>query len=88
VAGVFAFFGVIHSPLPAAPIDLPWHVFAQLQTEHAGDARFLSQSPYHWALAYGLSAVLLGILSLFPGKEAAAHETASEAGLSHGGAVL
>jgi adenine/guanine/hypoxanthine permease len=88
VAGVFAFFGVIHSPLPAAPIDLPWHVFAQLQTEHGGDARFLSQSPYHWALAYGLSAVLLGVLSFFPGKHATAPETPSEADLPHGGAVL
>src|SRR5262249_40961220 len=28
VAGVCAFFGVIHSPLPSAPLGLPWHVLA------------------------------------------------------------
>src|SRR5207302_962043 len=69
------------------PVDVPWNVYAQLHQEYAGDARFLSQSPYHWTLAYGLSAVLLGVLSFFPGKEAA-RETSSEVGLPHGGAVL
>src|SRR5437773_8980875 len=37
VAGVFAFFGIIHSPLPTAPIDLPHHVYEQLPK----DPRFL-----------------------------------------------
>jgi CPA2 family monovalent cation:H+ antiporter-2 len=55
VAGVCALFGIIHSPLPSAPIDLPGHVLAQLPE----DARFRCQSPYHWAGAYALSAALL-----------------------------
>ena len=64
VAGVFAFFGIIHSPLPTAPIDLPNHVYEQLPK----DPRFLSQSPYHWTAAYALAAGLLFALSFFPGK--------------------
>jgi AGZA family xanthine/uracil permease-like MFS transporter len=61
VAAVFALFGIIHSPLPSAPVSLPSHVWAQLPE----DARFRCQSPYHWAAAYFLSAALLLGLMLF-----------------------
>jgi AGZA family xanthine/uracil permease-like MFS transporter len=60
VTGIAALFGVIHSPLPGAPIALPGTVFAQLPEE----ARFQIQSPYHWAAAYWLTAALLAALAL------------------------
>jgi AGZA family xanthine/uracil permease-like MFS transporter len=63
VAGVCAFFGVIHSPLREAPIDLPWHVVGHLQNEAA-----LWQTPYHWAASYFMAASLLFALSWFTGK--------------------
>jgi AGZA family xanthine/uracil permease-like MFS transporter len=65
VAAVFALFGIIHSPLPAAPVSLPSDVLAQLPA----DARFRCQSPYHWAAAYILSAMLVLGLALFRSKQ-------------------
>jgi AGZA family xanthine/uracil permease-like MFS transporter len=60
IAAVFALFGIIHSPLPEAPVSLPGPVFARLPE----DIRFRCQSPYHWAAAYLLCAVLLLGLAL------------------------
>jgi AGZA family xanthine/uracil permease-like MFS transporter len=65
VAGVLALFGVIHSPLRDAVIDLPHHVVARLEALPTRDARDagLLQTPYHWAAAYALAAgffLLLG----------------------------
>jgi AGZA family xanthine/uracil permease-like MFS transporter len=65
VAGVLALFGVIHSPLRDAVIDLPHHVIARLEQLPTPDARAagLFQTPYHWAGAYALVAgffLLLG----------------------------
>jgi len=58
VAAVFALFGIIHSPLPSAPVAWPSDVLTQLPA----DARFRCQSPYHWAAAYVLcAAFLLGL---------------------------
>ena len=65
LAGVLALFGVIHSPLRDAIIDLPQVVIAELErlpTQAARDAALL-QTPYHWAGAYALVAgffLLLG----------------------------
>lgn len=61
LAGILAFFGVIHSPLAKAPIAMPGDVVQQLRQEgrYAATAR---QTPYHWAAAYGLSAVALWCL--------------------------
>jgi AGZA family xanthine/uracil permease-like MFS transporter len=42
VAGVFSFFGIIHSPLLSAPIALPSDIWADLPPA----ARY--QTPYHW----------------------------------------
>lgn len=64
IAAGFALFGIIHSPLSAAPISLPGPVLAQLPD----DARFRCQSPYHWAAAYGLCAVLLLGMALVRSK--------------------
>jgi adenine/guanine/hypoxanthine permease len=65
VAGVLALFGVIHSPLRDAVIDLPDAVIARLEQLPTADARSaaLLQTPYHWAGAYALVAgffLLLG----------------------------
>src|SRR5262249_39172800 len=88
VAGAAALFGVIHSPLPDAPIALPNQVYRQLEwnpryqvrapdqpvpekvEEPNPDARFLSQSPHHWAAAYGACATLLLALAAFPARKA------------------
>ena len=70
VAGVLAFFGVIHSPLQSERIALPGEVVEQLMTlpTEAMKSTALLQTPYHWAAAYGLTAVLLVVLGAF-GKE-------------------
>jgi AGZA family xanthine/uracil permease-like MFS transporter len=79
VAAGCALFGVIHSPLPGYPIALPTEALQQLtkSVEHlppADQARFLAQSPFHWAGAYALCALLLLGLSFLP-KENASQES-------------
>jgi len=63
VAGGCALFGIIHSPLQAAPIDLPWNVVDEMK-----DKASLLQTPYHWAASYVMAAALLFVLALFPNK--------------------
>ena len=65
VAGVFALFGIIHSPLASAPIDLPQNIVPQLDET----ARF--QTPYLWAAAYGLTALFVLCLDFLPHRKAA-----------------
>jgi AGZA family xanthine/uracil permease-like MFS transporter len=61
VAGLLALVGIIHSPLPSERIDLPWLVLEQVPAEFKLAVRY--QTPYHWAAAYGLVALLLVGLS-------------------------
>jgi AGZA family xanthine/uracil permease-like MFS transporter len=64
IAALFTFFGVIHSPLPSEEIGLPYPVLAKLYTEapaFASAAQY--QTPYHWAGAYGLVALILFVLA-------------------------
>lgn len=56
VAGLFSLFGIIHSPFRDEEIALPWTVIDRLPTLH-DSAKY--QTPYHWAAAYGLAALLL-----------------------------
>ncbi|HEV3117502.1 MAG TPA: hypothetical protein VGY58_10630 [Gemmataceae bacterium] len=63
VAGLCALVGVIHSPLDPAIIAMPWTVMKQLPDS----ARY--QTPYHWAVAYGLTAALLLCLAPFRSGE-------------------
>jgi AGZA family xanthine/uracil permease-like MFS transporter len=65
LTGLCALFGIIHSPLGDAALDWPWNVYAQLPPGPA----FLCQSPYHWAGAYVLAALLLWGLSCFERPE-------------------
>jgi adenine/guanine/hypoxanthine permease len=61
LAGVFAWFGVMHSPLPNSPILSPTEAIARLEKEGRAKAAKL-QTPYHLAAAYGaVAAVLVGI---------------------------
>jgi adenine/guanine/hypoxanthine permease len=64
IAAICSLFGVIHSPLQPAAIALPEHVVAQMPH----NAAVACQSPYHWAAAYALAAVLLIVLLLFQKK--------------------
>jgi AGZA family xanthine/uracil permease-like MFS transporter len=64
MAGFLAFFGIIHSPLPSAPIATPRTVVERLRTEGRYEAT-AHQTPYHWSVAYLVSsAVLLGLGAL------------------------
>ncbi len=58
VAAVCAFFGVIHSPLPFEQIGLPNAVLELVARTPFKDA-VQCQTPYHWAAAYGVGALLL-----------------------------
>jgi AGZA family xanthine/uracil permease-like MFS transporter len=69
VAGVCAFFGIIHSPLGADQIGLPHQILeVRLTKDGLEPTAVLYQTPYHWAAAYGLSAALLVALSFFRPK--------------------
>jgi AGZA family xanthine/uracil permease-like MFS transporter len=59
VAGVCSLFGIIHSPLRQETIALPQHIYEQMPQK----TEFLCQSPYHWAAAYVLAAVMLWVLA-------------------------
>jgi AGZA family xanthine/uracil permease-like MFS transporter len=73
VAGVFALFGLIHSPLIDEQVELPNRVLALFadttNAHHAYQEAVRYQTPYHWAGAYGLVVVMLLGLSLFRPKE-------------------
>jgi AGZA family xanthine/uracil permease-like MFS transporter len=61
LAAGFAWFGIIHSPLPSSPILNPSEVIVRLRREgrYAAAAR---QTPYHWAAAYvGVAATILTV---------------------------
>jgi AGZA family xanthine/uracil permease-like MFS transporter len=63
VASAAAFFGVIHSPLPDERIGLPATVLSRLAEDanpFVDAVRY--QTPYHWAAAYGLAALVLIVL--------------------------
>jgi AGZA family xanthine/uracil permease-like MFS transporter len=79
LAGVCAFFGVIHSPLADERIGLPYDVLLQIRDQTpAFYAAALYQTPYHWAGAYGLSALLLLGLALFKADSPQRHKEHKE----------
>jgi AGZA family xanthine/uracil permease-like MFS transporter len=71
IAAVCSLFGLIHSPLRGAPLAMPHEVWQQLATERS-NLRLQYQSPFHWAAAYVLAAVVLLIDSLLPARAAKA----------------
>ena len=68
VAGGCAFFGIIHSPLGQEKIDLPWNVVAAVRATPFKEA-VAFQTPYHWAAAYVLMALMLLGLAALPRKQ-------------------
>lgn len=58
LASVCAWFGIIHSPLPSAPIQAPGEAVAGLKAL-ARDTAAAGQTPYHWAGAYAAVTVAL-----------------------------
>jgi AGZA family xanthine/uracil permease-like MFS transporter len=71
LAAAVAWFGVIHSPLPASPILPPSAAMKQLEADgRRGAAAY--QSPYHWAAAYASVAATILILGKLtpPGRSA------------------
>jgi AGZA family xanthine/uracil permease-like MFS transporter len=73
IGAVCALFGIIHSPLPDAPIALPAAAYRQLagdqryQDVGRADPRILCQSPFHWAGAYLICAGMLAGLAGWQG---------------------
>ena len=61
VAGAFSLFGITHSPLPGSPILLPNEAMAQAKAQ-SRDKAIVFQTPYHWAAAYWLAALLIGVV--------------------------
>jgi len=79
IAAVFAFFGIIHSPLPDEKIGLPWHVLAEVPPQFTEAVRY--QGPWHWSTAYGLMALLLMGLDLSGKGQTIARSTNEDAPL-------
>jgi AGZA family xanthine/uracil permease-like MFS transporter len=65
LAAACSLVGIMHSPLPAQPIDFPWNVVAATG-DQAPAAKY--QTPYHWAIGYALAAGLLLLLGLWSDK--------------------
>ncbi len=61
LGGAFALFGVIHSPLPSAPIVLPNEAMRLVAAEGRLEAS-RSQTPYHWASAYAAVAAVVWLI--------------------------
>jgi AGZA family xanthine/uracil permease-like MFS transporter len=64
LAGVFSWFGVIHSPLPSGAIMPPSRVVAELEAQGRAAAT-AGQTPYHWAAAYGAATAVALALGAF-----------------------
>jgi AGZA family xanthine/uracil permease-like MFS transporter len=85
IAAGCSLFGLMHSPLPGSPLAWPHEVWQELV--QPGDVRgahpdLRYQSPFHWAAAYVLAALVVLIDARLPRKvgrkEAAAPATAPD----------
>lgn len=63
IAAVFAFFGIMHSPLGDETIGLPWNILKQL--EPLFHEAISVQTPWHWAGGYLVCAGLLWAMACF-----------------------
>ncbi len=77
VAAICALFGVIHSPLPFEQIGRPDVVLELVARTPFRDA-VQCQTPYHWAAAYGVGALLLLGLALVQKNAPLGHEKESD----------
>jgi adenine/guanine/hypoxanthine permease len=80
LAGACAVVGVIHSPLPSEKIGLPHDILRELRDVAPAFSQAVEcQTPYHWAGAYALVALLLLALAAVGPREADAdHPPAKE----------
>jgi adenine/guanine/hypoxanthine permease len=81
VAGVCAFFGVIHSPLGDEQIGLPWTIMETRRGDSLDFNAVVFQTPIHWTVAYALTAGLLLVLSWSPFRSERRGETAAAAAI-------
>ena len=73
LAGVFAWFGVIHSASPSSAIAAPSEAIATMKSEGRLEAS-RNRTPYHWAAAYWGLALIVAAFGRFatpPGPEPA-----------------
>ncbi len=61
LAGVFTFFGIIHSPLSDERLGFPWQILAAVEPAFQEAVQY--QTPYHWAASYVVIALILMILA-------------------------
>jgi AGZA family xanthine/uracil permease-like MFS transporter len=91
IGAACALFGVIHSPLPEAPIAWPTAVYRALAANERywddgrPDPRILCQSPFHWAGAYLLCGGLLASLAAWRGQAASKKEDEQAGGIGENG---
>jgi AGZA family xanthine/uracil permease-like MFS transporter len=64
LAGIFSWFGIIHSPLPSGEINTPGVVLQELEAQGRYKAS-AHQTPYHWAAAYAAMAAAVIVLGRF-----------------------
>ena len=72
LGAVFAWFGVIHSPLASSPIVAPGQALLRMAAEGRTEAAAF-QTPYHWAAAYVVATALIlavGLVASPPGPGA------------------
>jgi hypothetical protein len=73
ITAVCSLFGIIHSPFRDPRIAPPHHVIADLK----GAAEY--QTPYHWATAYTIMAVLVAAVGLLtPATQPPKHKESEE----------
>jgi AGZA family xanthine/uracil permease-like MFS transporter len=72
LAAVFAWFGVVHSPLPESPILPPAHVVARLHAEGRYEAT-ARQTPFHWSAAYAAVTGAILAVGIFGRRPDPAH---------------
>jgi AGZA family xanthine/uracil permease-like MFS transporter len=63
LAGILAWFGIIHSPLSSSPIKPPAAVLRQLHDEGWWSEAVAQQTPVHWAAAYSAMAITVLVLA-------------------------
>ncbi len=67
ITGILALFGVIHSPMPDERVMLPGAAISQMEANGRLETSEV-RTPYHWAIAYGVSAVIVFVIGQFGAK--------------------
>jgi AGZA family xanthine/uracil permease-like MFS transporter len=81
IAAGCSLVGLIHSPLPGAPLAWPQDIWGKLLADPNTDLRY--QSPFHWAVAYVLAAGVL-LIDAFLLARVASGEQAKAGSASNG----